>query len=63
MLRLVEGESTSPARVTLLELVAAVGEVTDDENEVTATVLYILRSGRAKLCGNFASEPIEHLAL
>jgi hypothetical protein len=62
-LKVAGGEAATPVRVTLLELVAAVGEVTDDEEEVAATVLHMLRSGRAKLCGSFASEPIEHLAL
>ena len=47
------------ARVTLLELVAAIGEVTDDEEEITATVRHMLRSGRAKLCGNFRDPPVD----
>ncbi len=46
-----------PEQLTLLELVRAVGEVTDDENEVVATVLYMLRSGRVVLCGSFRDEP------
>ena len=44
-----------PARLTLLELVIALGEVTDDENEVVATALYMLRTGRVVLRGNFRS--------
>lgn len=35
--------------VTLFELVAAVSEVTDDENEIVATVDWMLESGRVKL--------------
>jgi len=62
-LKVVGGEARTPVRVTLLELVTAVGEVTEDEEEVAATVLHMLRSGRARLCGSFASEPVERLAL
>lgn len=62
-LKLIEGDGESPASVTLLELVTAVGEISNDDEEVTATVLHILRSGRARLCGNFSSEPIERFAL
>jgi hypothetical protein len=42
-----------PETTTLLELVRAIGEVTDDEREVVATVLHLLHSGRVRLCGNF----------
>ena len=42
-----------PESVTLLELVRAVSEVTDDEREVVATVRHMLLSGRVRLCGNF----------
>jgi hypothetical protein len=44
---------------TLLELVRALGEVTDDEREVVATVLSLLRSGQVRLCGNFRNAPFE----
>jgi len=40
-------------QLTLLELVRAVGEVTDDEDEIVATVLHMLQSGSVRLCGNF----------
>ncbi len=53
-------ESPMPLRVTLLELVTAVSECTSDDEEVTATVIHMLRSGRAQLCGTFAKEPLEH---
>ena len=46
---------------TLLELVRAVSEVTDDEREVVATVLHLLASGRARLCGNFRGSRVEDL--
>jgi hypothetical protein len=49
----------SERHVTLLELVSAVGEITSDDEEVTETVLNLLRSDRARLCGNFKDMPIE----
>ena len=47
-----------PERVTLLELVDAVCDSTDDDAEVVATVLSMLRSGRVELCGNFRGHPL-----
>jgi len=35
--------------VTLFDLVAVVSEVTDDENEIVATVDWMLESGRVRL--------------
>ncbi len=52
---------TEPISITLLELVKAISEVTEDETEVVATVLHMLRSGRVRLCGNFKDEPLERL--
>ncbi len=49
---------TCPARLTLLELVTALSEVTDDEKEVVATALYMLRTGRVVLRGSFRSLPL-----
>ena len=43
---------------TLLELVESLSEVTDDEQEVVATVLYMLKAGHVRLCGNFRNHPI-----
>ena len=48
-------------QVTLLELVDAVCDVTDDDQEVVATVLSMLKSGRVALCGNFRGHPISDL--
>ncbi|MCH7709588.1 MAG: hypothetical protein IH884_13960 [Myxococcales bacterium] len=39
--------------VTLLELVSAVCDVTEDDREVVATVVHMLHSGEVRLCGNF----------
>lgn len=42
---------------TLLALVQAVAEVTDDDREIVATILALLRSGRVRLVGTFRDEP------
>jgi len=39
--------------VTLLDLVNAVGEHALNEAELIATVVYLVNSGRVRLCGNF----------
>jgi len=50
---------TTPAvQLTLLDLVRTVGEITDDETEIVATVIHMLRSGTVKLTGNFRGEPV-----
>jgi hypothetical protein len=41
------------SNVTLLELVQAIADVTDDDREIVATVMYLLRSRRVRLIGNF----------
>ena len=51
-----------PLDVTLLELVRAVSEVTDDEREIVATVLSLLHTGKVRLCGNFRGAPLEDLS-
>ena len=48
-----------PRQTTLLELVRTVSEVTEDDQEVVATVLHMLRSGSVRLCGTFRDEPID----
>ena len=54
-------EKPEPEPVTLLELVDAICDVTDDEREVVATVLHMLRSGVVKLNGNFRGAKIDEL--
>ncbi len=49
---------TPAVQLTLLDLVQTVGEITDDEAEIVATVLHMLRTGTVKLSGNFRGEPI-----
>jgi len=41
---------------TLLELVRTVGELTEDDREVVATVIELLHSGRVRLIGNFRGQ-------
>ena len=42
---------------TLLELVQTIGEITDNESEIVATVIHMLRSGSVKLIGSFRNTP------
>jgi hypothetical protein len=55
------GSVEEPRPVTLLELIGAVSEVSDSEQEVLATVMYMLNSGRVQLAGNFRDTPVEKL--
>ena len=58
----VEIQDPESKNVTLLELVGSVCDVTDDDDEVIATVLQMLRSGRVRLCGNFRGSSGDELA-
>jgi hypothetical protein len=51
--------SRQTAETTLLELVQAVSEVARSEQEVVATVLYMLRSGSVQLRGSFRGSLLE----
>lgn len=53
--------NSEPQSVTLLELIEAVSEVSDNEREVVATVTYMLHSGRIRLSGNFRDMPVDQL--
>ena len=55
------GVEETPTKLTLLELIEAVSEVSETEQEVIATVSYMLNSGRVRLSGNFRDEPIARL--
>lgn len=68
--RHIEPRPTSPrpapgadghVHTTLLELVRTIGEITDDEKEIVATVIQMLRSGCVRLSGNFRGESIRKL--
>ena len=43
---------------TLLDLVTTMSQITDDENEVIATVTQLVNSGKVVLRGNFAGRLI-----
>jgi hypothetical protein len=53
-------EAPKVEQCTLLELVGAVNEVTDNDNEVVATVTHMLRTGSVRLTGNFHGQPISN---
>jgi len=44
---------------TLLELVQAIAQCTNDEREIIATVRHLLRSGRVRLTGNFRGRRLD----
>ena len=48
----IRAQTPGPAGVTLLELVSAICDITDDEEEILATVYHLLESGTVRLCGN-----------
>jgi hypothetical protein len=54
----VRSGATEPRDVTLLELVGALCDVTEDDREVVATVVEMLQSGRVRLRGNFRGAPV-----
>ncbi len=54
-------QADEPRALTLLELIDAVSEVSESEQEVVATVTYMLNSGRIRLAGNFRGTPVEKL--
>ena len=48
--------------VTLLDLVTAVSKQARSEAEAIATVVYLVNSGRVRLCGTFKGARFEPLA-
>ncbi|GEM_PF-2742108 len=54
-------QDPEPQALTLLELVEAVSEASETEQEVLATVAYMLNSGRVRLSGSFRDTPITKL--
>ena len=57
-LPVLEPEKDRVVETTLLELVQTIGELTQDDREVVATVIEMLRSGRVRLTGNFQGQRI-----
>jgi hypothetical protein len=49
-----DSNMTTPRTMTLLDVVEVVSEYTTSEEEVVATVAYLINSGRVLLCGTFA---------
>jgi hypothetical protein len=43
---------------TLLDLIQAVSDAARNDDEVVATVAYLINSGRVRLCGTFAGAKI-----
>ena len=52
------GHVDSVETPTLLSLIEAINEVTDDDQEVIATVAHLLSSGRVRLRGHFQGDSI-----
>jgi hypothetical protein len=57
-----QAQTVEPLNVTLLEVVRAIGEVTEDDHEVVATVLHLLATNQIRLCGNFRGSDVSDLA-
>jgi hypothetical protein len=51
-------QAGNPVETTLLELVQALGELTDDDREIVATVVDLLRTGRVRLIGTLRGQRI-----
>ncbi len=49
----------TPTTTTLLDLIQTVGQCTTRDDEVVATVAYLINSGKVRLCGNFAGARID----
>ncbi len=49
----------TPSKVTLLELVQTVSDYATNDDEIVATVAYLINSGTVRLCGNFAGAQID----
>ena len=46
-------------QLTLLDLIEAVGEVTDSEAELVSVVAHLVNSGRVRLIGSFRGATID----
>jgi hypothetical protein len=47
------------SKMTLLDLVEAVSDFAKNDEEIVATVAYLINSGKVLLCGNFAGARID----
>lgn len=48
----------TPRESTLLELVQSVMSEAQNDDEVVATIVYLINSGRVRLCGSFAGAKV-----
>jgi hypothetical protein len=55
---LTELDRDAVVETTLLELVTTLGEITEDDREVVAAVVELLKSGRVRLIGTFRGQKI-----
>ncbi len=53
------GRRSESIDTTLLELVQAIAERTNDERLIIATVRHLLRTGRVRLIGNFRGRRLD----
>jgi hypothetical protein len=49
----------TPRKSTLLDMVQAVSDYATSDEEIVATVAYLINSGKVRLCGNFAGARID----
>jgi len=54
-------ESTRPETLTLLDLVAAVADAAQSEEEVVAAVHHLIETGRVHLVGNFCQREVRRV--
>ena len=46
-------------KTTLLDLIQSVSDYAKNDDEIVATVAYLINSGKVLLCGNFAGARID----
>ena len=52
-------EAAHPETLTLLDLVAAVADAADTDEEVVATIQHLIETGKVTLVGNFRSGDVD----
>ena len=51
-------ESAHPETLTLLDLVAAIADEAESDEEVVATIQHLIETGKVTLVGNFRSRDV-----
>ena len=51
-------KATHPETLTLLDLVAAIADAAETDEEVVATIQHLIETGRVTLVGNFRSRDV-----